>query len=282
MTRAEIAVADADVRKEICTRVDANMCVEAGAGTGKTTVMVDRVVRIVASGHARMDEIAVITFTEKAAAELAARVRERLDAALRASKDEDERGRIGAAIRDLNRAHIETIHAFAASLLRERPIEADLDPGFEVLVDLPAQLEFEAAYDEWLTAEMAATSPPEALVNALNLGLEFRLVRDAAERLNEHRDLLPLPKFEPTPLDLAGIVADIGADLDDVRHLVPIDTEDKAYLSLLEAIDLYEAVDALVGERDEAARRALVMAQLGPFNEPATRSTGATPTTASR
>ena len=266
MTRADFVPADAGVREEIRTRVDVNMCVEAGAGTGKTTVMVDRVVRIAASGHARMDEIAVITFTEKAAAELAARVREQLDLALRASEDDGERERLSAAIRDLSRAHIETIHAFAASLLRERPIEADLDPGFEVLVDLPAQLEFEAAYDEWLTAEMAAEEPPEALVNALNLGLEFRLVRDAAERLNEHRDLLPLPHFEPEPLGLGGIVEEIGAHLAPVRALAPIDDEDKAYQSLLEAIDLYEAASALAGERDEAARRALVLGDIGSFS----------------
>ena len=265
MTPAKFEPADKDVRSEIRTHVDVNMCVEAGAGTGKTTVMVDRVVTIVASGHARMDEIAVITFTEKAAAELAGRVRQQLDAALAASTDPDQRDRLAAAIRDLNRAHIETIHAFAASLLRERPIEAKLDPGFEVLVDLPAQLEFEAAYEEWLTEEMAREPAPEALVNALNLGLDFKFVREAAEKLNQHRDLLPLPPFEPRPLDLGAVVARIGAALDPVRELKPLDEQDKAYVSLVDAIALHEAVGLLIGRSDGAARRALVLADLGPF-----------------
>jgi ATP-dependent helicase/nuclease subunit A len=127
------------------------MCVEAGAGTGKTSVLVDRIVHVLASGHAKVQNVAVITFTEKAAAELSARVRQGLDAALRDETDTATCQRLDDAIRGLNHAHIETIHAFAAGLLRERPVEANLDPGFEVLTDLPAQLDFETAYDEWLT-----------------------------------------------------------------------------------------------------------------------------------
>src|SRR5207247_2252277 len=114
-----------------------NLCVEAGAGTGKTTVLVDRIVAILSRGFAKIDEIAVITFTEKAAAELAARVREKLEEAREACGDSEERAeehrRLNEAILGLHRARIETIHAFAANLLRECPVEAGLDPGFEVL-----------------------------------------------------------------------------------------------------------------------------------------------------
>ena len=77
---------DQDERDAIRTRIDENMCVEAGAGTGKTTVLVDRIVETLRRGHAHVHEMAVITFTEKAAAELAGRVREKLEEAREASR----------------------------------------------------------------------------------------------------------------------------------------------------------------------------------------------------
>src|SRR5262245_1836484 len=120
---------DAEERARIRTDLDANLCVEAGAGTGKTTVLVDRIVAVLRTGYASVDDIAVITFTEAAAAELASRVRQQLENALEESTGE-EHERIHTALTGLHRAHVETIHAFASSLLRERPVEAGLDPGF--------------------------------------------------------------------------------------------------------------------------------------------------------
>ncbi len=223
---------DEDVRNEIRTCVDVNMCVEAGAGTGKTTVLVDRIVHILKSGSTTVDHLAVITFTEKAAAELAARVRRGLE---RAHDDpavsDDERERIAASIRGLNAAHIETIHAFAAALLRERPVEARLDPGFEVLADLPAQLSFESAYDDWITEQMAIEPPPPALVAALNLGLRYNLVREAAERLNDHRDALPLPPYADVHIDVDDVIDFLGDRLEIIRRAWPaiIDVENTTY-----------------------------------------------------
>src|SRR5206468_12591164 len=110
-------------------------------------------------GYATVDEIAVITFTEAAAAELAARVRQRLEIALDEAVGDEERDRVRGALAGLHRAHIETIHAFAAGLLRERPVEARLDPGFEVLDELAAQLAFDAAYQDWLQDLLAGERP---------------------------------------------------------------------------------------------------------------------------
>ena len=130
---------DAAQRERIRTDLDANLCVEAGAGTGKTTVLVARIVEILRRGHATVDEIAVITFTEAAAAELAARVRQELEDAL-ARRPKRASATASTRRSGLHRAHVETIHAFASGLLRERPVEAGLDPGFEVLDDLAAQV----------------------------------------------------------------------------------------------------------------------------------------------
>ena len=258
--------ADEPVRRRIRERVDLNMCVEAGAGTGKTSVLVDRIVQIIGRGHATMENIAVITFTEKAAAELSARVRQVLHDASVNAADALSRERFAAALRALNQAHIETIHAFAAGLLRERPIEAGLAPGFEVLTDLPAQLEFETAYDGWLTREMAADPPPAALVDALNLDLDFGLVREAAEKLHAYRDLLPLPPFVGERADVLGLVDGIAAALADVRGLEPRPgVADQAHAGLLEVCRL---LDDFVTVRDDppALRRAIAPADVPAWN----------------
>ena len=72
--------ADAEARHAIAAALDDTLIVEAAAGTGKTTEMVTRIVRTVATGRATMDEIVAVTFTEKAAGELKLRLREALEA----------------------------------------------------------------------------------------------------------------------------------------------------------------------------------------------------------
>src|SRR4051794_27924717 len=99
-----MAPRDEDARRRIETVLDVNLCVEAGAGTGKTTVLVRRVVALLRSGRAVVDDLAVITFTEKAAGELSARVRFELEDALEdPNLREDERERVEQALLDLYR-----------------------------------------------------------------------------------------------------------------------------------------------------------------------------------
>src|SRR5919109_3881516 len=101
------SLTDQRSRERIEHDLDANLCVEAAAGTGKTTVLVRRVVNLLATGTVTVDQLVVITFTEKAAAELSTRVRDELE--LRAAQAEgEERERLVVAARDLYRAHIET------------------------------------------------------------------------------------------------------------------------------------------------------------------------------
>ncbi|HEY8173265.1 MAG TPA: UvrD-helicase domain-containing protein, partial [Dehalococcoidia bacterium] len=252
---------DAAERARIASDVDVNMCVEAGAGTGKTTVLVDRIVNVIATGHADVQHLAVITFTEKAAAELSARVRHGLERALAASDDSIRTARLEAAIRNLNLAHIETIHAFASSLLRERPVEAGLDPGFEVLDELPAQLDFEAAYDEWLTGEMGADDPPDALVDVLNLELDFKLVREAAEHLHRNRELLPLGPYDGQYTDARATLEHLRPYIDRLSALQSrvVDDSDGAYLDLRGMLALFADLNA---RPDEASlRRAIATAR---------------------
>jgi len=254
--------ADQDTRDAIATRVRSNMIVEAGAGTGKTTVLVDRIVRIIASGHAAVHELAVITFTEKAAAELSARVRQGLEDALAdEATTPEERTRIESAIRGLNHAHIETIHAFASGLLRERPVEASLDPGFEVLDALPSQLEFDAAWSDWLSEQTGGANPPEALVNILNLQLDFKLVRDAAQHLNAHRDLLPLRPYAKTAVDPHAVLEQVLAHVAALSGLKQqcLSEDDRGYQQIERLEGVAEEFEA-IRTYPESLRRALVSA----------------------
>ncbi|HSM60316.1 MAG TPA: UvrD-helicase domain-containing protein [Longimicrobiales bacterium] len=128
---------DAEARLRIQSELDENLLVEAGAGSGKTTELVHRMVALVAGGKATVDRMAAVTFTRKAAGELRERFQARLEARIRELAalpgDDAELSRLRAALEDIDRAFIGTIHAFCARLLRERPLEVGLDPAFEEL-----------------------------------------------------------------------------------------------------------------------------------------------------
>src|SRR5262245_19308918 len=140
---------DTDARTRIANDLDSTLIVEAAAGTGKTTALVGRIVRIIADGKAKVSEIVAVTFTEKAAGELKLRLRERLDTA-RMKAGADERARLDLALTQLEEAHVGTIHAFCADLLRERPVEAGVDPLFEVLTEPASARLFDEAFGRWL------------------------------------------------------------------------------------------------------------------------------------
>jgi ATP-dependent helicase/nuclease subunit A len=129
---------DHAARDTIRGALDVNLLVEAGAGSGKTTELIGRMVALVETGTATADQIAAVTFTRKAAAELRERFQtglERRIADLRSSDTADDLAleRLGDGLDDIDRAFVGTIHAFCARLLRERPLEIGLDPGFEEL-----------------------------------------------------------------------------------------------------------------------------------------------------
>jgi ATP-dependent helicase/nuclease subunit A len=164
-TRVEV-LSDAAAREAIASSLDETLLVEAAAGTGKTTELVGRIVTILAEGRALVGEIVAVTFTEKAAGELKLRLRERLDRARTvAGPDSTRRARLDEALKGLEEAHVSTIHGFCADLLRERPVEARVDPLFEVLTESASARLFDEAFGRWLQEQLA--DPPEGLRRAL-------------------------------------------------------------------------------------------------------------------
>lgn len=203
-----MSIIDAADRERIARDVEANLCVEAGAGTGKTTSMVDRVVEILTGGPVNgreicVDDIAVITFTEFAAAELMSRGREALET-MRDGATEDVLARVDSALAALHRAHIETIHAFCLGLLRERPIEAGLDPQFAPMDDLEAGVRFDAAYHEWLEQRLQQGGDDLAL--AIDRGFGLKQIRRLVEAVHENRAILPLAPLEVGDPDVGAFV----------------------------------------------------------------------------
>jgi ATP-dependent helicase/nuclease subunit A len=109
-----------------------NIVLEASAGTGKTRVLVERYVNLLRAG-VEPGHILAVTFTRKAAAEMRERIIDRLREASRTS--ELDRARWRELRSRLGDIAISTIDAFCLSLLREFPLEADIDPGFDVAAD---------------------------------------------------------------------------------------------------------------------------------------------------
>ncbi|MDI6752985.1 MAG: UvrD-helicase domain-containing protein [Thermodesulfobacteriota bacterium] len=177
--------ADRDAARRDLTR---SLTVEAGAGTGKTTLLVDRIISLLLSRRASLEQIVAITFTEKAAGDLKIRLREALEKAVLQSR-EDEGEAWQQAVGDLERAPISTIHSFCASLLRERPVEARIDPNFEPMDEMGLEMLFQEVWELWLGQELWKKSAP--LRRALSLSMSLADLASMVGQLYDNRDLIP-------------------------------------------------------------------------------------------
>jgi ATP-dependent exoDNAse (exonuclease V) beta subunit len=211
------APVDEAARARITTALDETLFVEAGAGTGKTTQLVGRVVALVEDGVS-LASIAAITFTEAAAAELRDRIRERLE---RRSVDPDTfdqvRRHCAAALDEIDMAAISTLHAFAYRLLAEHAVAAGLPPQIEVLDEVRSQLEFEQRWTAFVDELMEAPEQEAAVVRAHHLGVRIEArypnqasFRDVARLLGQNWDRLSglleaAPPGSPPPVDRTAI-----------------------------------------------------------------------------
>jgi ATP-dependent exoDNAse (exonuclease V) beta subunit len=225
MTTALITADDAD-RKIIRESLDETVIVEAAAGTGKTTELVCRILNVLATGRARIEQIVAVTFTEKAAGELKLRIRKELETLRQRLASAGDRRNLSDAIERLEEAHISTIHGFCADLLRERPVEAGVDPLFEVLTEAGASRIFDEAFHAWLRDRLE--SPPEGVRRALRRSVWSRDGRDdddgpierirrAGRELAEWRDFDGAWSREP--FDRDGEVQKILARVHEIARL---------------------------------------------------------------
>jgi ATP-dependent exoDNAse (exonuclease V) beta subunit len=186
-------LADEEARRRIRHDLATTLVVEAAAGTGKTTELVGRVLSLLRSG-ASLSRIVAVTFTEKAAGEMKLRVRAEIEK-VRAggAVSDEERQRLDTALSELEEARIGTIHGFCADLLRERAVEAKVDPQFEVAADEERERLYGECFDRWF--QMALSDPPEGVRRVLRRRARDRdalgprlVLRRAGQDLIEQRD----------------------------------------------------------------------------------------------
>lgn len=219
------AVGDEAARRRITEDLDATFLVEAGAGSGKTKSLVDRMIALIETGRATIQTMSAVTFTRKAAAELRGRFQVALERSLQAGPDDGrrprgprERARLEAALRDLEQGFIGTIHSFCARLLRERPVECGIDPEFVEMEEIDDAVFREACWHDHLAeARLKAGDVLEALDEA---GLAPEDLRGAFDELALYPEVEPEPGRKDPP-DLRAARASLESFLSEAGSLMP-------------------------------------------------------------
>src|SRR5947207_9203044 len=180
------------IREELLT----NILVEAGAGSGKTEMLAERMACGVAAGVYLVEHLAAVTFTRKAASELRGRFHLALERELAKARDESrpdyspapERvARLVSALSNLERFFAGTIHSFCARLLRERPVESGVLPGFTEL-DETQDLELrQRVWREFISSARAAGDPDVAAL--LEADIKLKDLDPAFARVCEDDDV---------------------------------------------------------------------------------------------
>jgi len=154
--KESVALADQSARDRIRNDLDTTLIVEAAAGTGKTSALIGRILSGIISGRVSLANIVAVTFTEFAAGELKLRLRAAIEEARQHRDNSAETTTLlNRAVQELEEARMGTIHSFCADLLREHPVEAGIDPLFEVAPDDLTYPLFDLAFERWFEMQLA-------------------------------------------------------------------------------------------------------------------------------
>lgn len=204
----DLQIPDRAARESAETTFDRNVVVVAGAGTGKTTLLVNRLVYLLMKepDPIPITQVVALTFTNKAATEMKVRLRERLAALAHPEAESMRRGdggavscgdlrkryglsadaiaaRAGAALNDIEKAQIGTLHSFAAHLLRLHPLESGVDPDFKEDDGSRFEEQFTAAWDCWLDQELSRAGQHHHLWRAVLASTTLEAVRTLGRSL---------------------------------------------------------------------------------------------------
>jgi len=263
---------DADVRSRIASDLKSRLIVDAAAGSGKTTLVIERVISLVSVAGLPMSSIAAITFTEAAAAELRLRIRTTLSE--RAASDD----RLSIAASEVDDAAICTIHSFALSILAEHWLEAGLPPNVDVLDSANEYLDHKTRWQAFTTRLLEDPEAKVTMIRGLAAGLRLSQLSEIGHELADHHDRLT-PNILATLADDRRRTSEPNVDVEEmVGHLERAvahvdecsDTDDKLLRHLVTTVmDALRRVGPLVGSRDEGS----VISVLGDL-----KSLGATKT----
>ena len=169
---------DIAARRAALTLLDRSLLVEAGAGSGKTSLLAGRIVASLASGTSPAS-IAAVSFTEMAAAELMMRVNSFIErtvagdvpkdiaAAFDGIPSEAQMANLRAAKAVLGELTCTTIHGFCKRLIQPFPVEADMDPGAQVLDPVEAGMVFDDIFEKWLRSELSGHDPAASVIASI-------------------------------------------------------------------------------------------------------------------
>lgn len=217
--KSTMPLPDSHARQGAVTASGTNVVVTAGAGTGKTSLLIDRILHLLTRRHQPLSltQIVAVTFTNKAASELKLRVRHRLRlmkelATGRADEDQlhgyeiqsirmlqessgltdEELAAVSdEAMREVERAHIETIHSFTGHLLRLYPVEAGVDPSFQEDDGTRFQEHFNREWDQWVQRELDVGGRRHDVWRQVLARYDLNDVKQLARALTD--ELIPLP-----------------------------------------------------------------------------------------
>jgi ATP-dependent helicase/nuclease subunit A len=210
--------ADQPARDRVRLELDVNMLVEAGAGSGKTTALVGRMVEHVRRGTA-VERLTAVTFTRKAANELRERFQVGLERAIRESAaGSNERERFERALRELDRAFLGTIHSFCARLLRERPLEVGLDPSFQEISEEAWEELQRHSWRRWV--ERARRDGDAGLGALATVGLEPSMLYQGFKTVVQYPDVA-FPVGSSAPPDVSDCRRELDALLVAARAAMP-------------------------------------------------------------
>ncbi len=218
---------DSVPRRRAIEETHRSFVVEASAGTGKTSTLVQRILHLVLEKGPEgvplpLSRICAITFTEKAAGEMKVRLRQHFEEVIsgrslpsrplpgRFSTGDSANSKGGGmnphlvqrareALRDLETASISTFHSFAVSLLKERPIEAGLDPRFAALDETGSELFFREVWELWISRALADRE--SVLELALREGFRLESLEELARTLRLNQRAVRMLKCDSPPAE---------------------------------------------------------------------------------
>jgi len=169
------------------TTLGRNLCVSAGAGSGKTTVLVDRYLYLLEHGGMEVQGIAAITFTEKAANQMKEKIRSKIQARIALAANPEEKEIWSRRFLEMGSAWIQTIHGFCARILKENAIEAGIDPRFMTLNETETIILLHRTVKDFINERL--NQEAETMIRLLT-AYGLRRTQELLARMLEQREII--------------------------------------------------------------------------------------------